>query len=83
MSDIWLGAITGIFIASAVWGFVYLAVIGKWYVGDLREDRSSGDERPLYFMEIAQGGYRHMQSNKFVLLRIKRENYIKEGENHQ
>lgn len=78
MSDIWIGLFVGIFISSMVFGIGCIAYLGKWYIGDLREDRSSGDERPYYFMEIAQGGYRHLQSNKFVLLRVKRENYIKE-----
>ena len=81
MSDIWLGMFVGAFIASVIQVIVYLAIIGKWYIGDLREDNSTGDERPMYFMEIAQGGYRQMQKNRYVLLRIRRENYIREGDN--
>ena len=78
MSDIWNGIFIGMIVAGIVFAIIFIAYIGKWYIGDLREDRSSGDERPYYFMEIAQGGYRHLKSNKFVLLRVKRENYIKE-----
>lgn len=77
MNDIWYGLIVGIFIGVLVSTFIYLFVIGKWYIGTLREDNSSGDEQPYYFMEIANGGYSQMQHNKYALLRIRRENYVK------
>lgn len=77
--DIWLGVAVGLFIGLVFSMIVSLLIVGKWYVGDLREDHSSGDERPYYFMEIARGGYRQMQKNRFVLLRIKRENYVSQS----
>ena len=74
--DIWLGVAVGAFIGVFVMVVVVLWVVGIWYIGDLREDRSSGDERPYYFMEVAKGAYRQMQKNRFVLLRIRHDNYI-------
>lgn len=74
--DIWIAFAVGAFVGVAFLGLAVLYAIGKWYVGDLREDNSTGDERPYYFMEIAQGAISHVRTNRFVLLRVKRENYV-------
>ena len=77
--DIWLGFAVGAFCAGVVCLIVFLFLIGTWYLGDLREDRSDDPEKPYYFMELGKGASFRMMKNKFVLLRVRRENYIKEG----
>ena len=74
--NIWLAVAVGIFIGACVMGIIALLIIGGWYIGDLREDRSSGDERPYYFMEIAKGAGKRMMTSHFVILRVKREDYL-------
>ena len=74
--DVWLGLAVGVFIGLGISMAIVLVMIGTWYIGDLREDRSSDDERPYYFMEIGKGASGRMRRNRFVLLRVKRENYI-------
>lgn len=82
--DILCGFLVGLFVGAVALGIIVLFLIGKWYVGDLREDKSFDDELPSYFMEIAQGGYSRMKKNDFVLLRIRRENYVqKDSQNIQ
>ena len=80
MNDIWLGFIVGCFVTGVIAMIIVMCVIGKWYIGDLREDRSVGEGEPYHFMEIAKGAARQLQTNRFVLLRVKRENYIHEGD---
>lgn len=73
---VWAVAAAGFFIGILVFGLIFLYLIGNWYIGDLREDRSGGEEKPYYFMEIANGASGHLRKNRFVILRVKRENYI-------
>ena len=66
-----IGFALGIFLP----GVFFVLIFDKWYAGKLREDRSIPDE-PYYFMEIDQGRSGRLASNKFVMLRIERQNYI-------
>ena len=75
--DIWIGVAVGAFVGVAIALIIFLAIIGGWYVGDLREDRSSGDEKPYYFMEVSKGALSRMTRNAFVVLRVKREDYVR------
>ena len=68
-----IGFIFGLFVAV----FVAAAILGTWFIGSLNEDRSIPDE-PYYFMEISRGGADKMRKNKHVLLKVKRENYVKD-----
>ena len=74
--DMWLYVAVGAFMACVVCVIVFLFLIGTWYLGDLREDRSDDPERPYYFMELGKGASYRMLKNRFVLLRVKREDYI-------
>ena len=76
MFNMWLAVGVGAFIGCLIFGIICLLGIGSWYVGDLREDRSSGDDQPYYFMEISHGALSRVKKNRFVLLRVKREDYI-------
>ena len=70
------GVIAGAGLASIVW----MLLCEKWFIGDLREDQSIPDDPPFYFMEIRQGCYEYLKKGKFVLLRVRRENYMKSGD---
>ena len=70
---VWL--VIGYALGTIVSGAFYLLTIDKFYVGNLREDKSIPEE-PYYFMEIDQGRSGRLASNKFVLLRVERQNYI-------
>lgn len=74
--DIWYGVAVGAFIGVGFSLLVFLYKIGSWYIGNLREDRSSGDDGPYYFMEISKGASGRIRTSKFVLLRVKREDYL-------
>ena len=76
--DLWLFILVGAVVGGTIAFLVFLFVIGKWYVGNLREDRSFGEGDPYYFMEIANGALGQVKKNRFVLLRVRRENYIQE-----
>lgn len=76
MDYIWIVLITGVFIGAVAALLIFLVIIGGWYIGDLREDRSDDPEKPYYFMEISNGASWRIRKNKFVLLKIRRENYL-------
>jgi hypothetical protein len=79
--DIVIGFVVGVFVGAVVCMLVFLFLIGSWYLGDLREDRSDEDsEKPYYFMELAKGSSFRLMKNRFVLLKIKRENYARNNE---
>lgn len=75
--NMWLAVAVGVFIGCVISLIVFLFLIGTWYLGDLREDRSTEDDKPYYFMEVSKGAAGRMGVNKFVLLKVKRENYVK------
>ena len=74
--DIWISLAVGVFIGAGIAFAVFLLRIGTWYIGDLREDRSSGEDGPYYFMEVSKGASGRISINRFVLLRVKREDYV-------
>ena len=74
---VWVIAAVGFFIGILAFGLIFLYLIGNWYIGDLREDRSSGEEKPYYFMEIANGASDQLKKCRYVILRVRRENYIR------
>ena len=45
-------------------------------VGNLRVDRSTGDDSPYLFLEITKGNTSKIQQDKIVLLKVMNENYI-------
>ena len=73
----WIWFVIGYFIGTIVSGAIYLLTVDKYWVGILREDRSIPEE-PYYFMEISAGRAERLKKNKFALLLIRRENYIKQ-----
>ena len=76
--DVWIIFAAGAFIACVICLIVFLFLVGTWYLGDLREDRSDDPGKPYYFMELGKGASYRIMKNKFVLLRIRRENYVKQ-----
>ena len=73
----WLWLVIGYTLGTLVSGIIYLITVDKYYVGNLREDRSIPEE-PYYFMEIASGRFDRLAKNKFALLRVTHQNYIRE-----
>lgn len=73
----WLWLVVGYALGTLISGIIYLITVDKYYVGNLREDRSIPEE-PYYFMEIAGGRFDRLAKNKFALLRVTHQNYIQE-----
>ncbi len=73
-----LSFICGYFAGTIVLGIFLFLSLDKYYVGDLREDRSIPEE-PYYFMEIGAGRFDRLKRNRFALLKIVRENYRKDS----
>lgn len=69
------------FIAGIAAGILF-AVFGSSItkpkpIGNLVEDHSDpGEEAPLYFMEIYQGGLQKITTSHYVTLKVERRNYI-------
>lgn len=75
----WVWLIIGVIFGTLVSGVTYFLAIDKYYVGNLREDRSIPEE-PYYFMEISKGRFGRLSKNRFALLRVVRENYEETGD---
>ena len=74
----WIWMIIGFVLGTLVSGVLFFLSIDKFWVGNLREDRSIPEE-PYYFMEIGQGRFERLSRNNFALLRIIRQNYTEEN----
>ena len=74
--DIWYGVIVGFFAGCVISMLVFIFIIGKWYIGILREDNSSEEENPLYFMEVVAGASPQLKKNRYALFKIVRKNYV-------
>lgn len=70
--------VIGFFVGVIISGLIYLLTVDKYWIGNLREDRSIPEE-PYYFMEIVNGRYERLKTNRFALLRIIRQNYMDKG----
>lgn len=45
-------------------------------IGNLRVDQSITDDNPYLFLEVTKGSVESIRKDKYVMLRVKDENYI-------
>lgn len=73
----WIIAVVGVLVGIALAILVFSVIIGEWYVGDLREQPDPEEAGSYYFMEIAKGGLERIRKSKFVVLRVRKDGYMK------
>lgn len=71
MSILWL--IVGLLLGSII---TTLVIGKKKSIGTLRVDRSDPDDDPYLFLEINPGGTKSLLRDDYIMLKVKRENYI-------
>lgn len=69
MLGVFIGAIFGLFIVRGLF-------IRKRAVGNLRVDHSIPEDQVYLFLEIFPGGREAILHDDYVVLKVKRENYI-------
>lgn len=73
----WIGLGCGVLVMAGISVLVVFLLIDKWHVGTLNLDESIPEE-PYYFMEVSAGSQDKLKSNRLVLLRVSKRNYIRD-----
>lgn len=65
------------FLCGIILGAIIVIVYFKHNAaGTLRVDRSELDEPPRLFLEISRSDARRIEKSKYVILKVKKENFI-------
>lgn len=73
---VWVFSVIGVLIGAAIAALIFIFLLGKWYIGNLREQPDPEEAGCYYFMEIAPGGMERIKKTNYVILRVQRKGYL-------